>query len=91
MVPNQITEVIREIRHRLAAQFDNDVSRIGAETRRRQAASGRRVVRLPSRSPTDSGASHGTMNGAIKRLAGSFGDEPFERPPQGEFEQRKEW
>ena len=27
----------------------------------------------------------------IERLAGSFGDEPFERPPQGEFEQREEW
>ena len=37
MVPNPITEEIREIRHRLAAQFDNDVFRIGAETRRRQA------------------------------------------------------
>ena len=27
----------------------------------------------------------------IQRLAGSFGDEPFERPPQGEFEKREEW
>ena len=27
----------------------------------------------------------------IERLAGSFGDEPFERPPQGEFERREEW
>ena len=51
MVHNPITEEIREIRHRLAAQFDNDVYRIGAELRRRQAASGRRVVRLPSRQP----------------------------------------
>ncbi len=51
MVHNPITEEIREIRHRLAAQFDNDVYRIGAETRRRQAASGRRVVRLPKREP----------------------------------------
>jgi hypothetical protein len=49
MVHNPITEEIREIRHRLAAMFDNDVSRIGEETRRRQALSGRRVVRLPSR------------------------------------------
>jgi hypothetical protein len=51
MVQNPITEEIREIRHRLAAQFDNDVYRIGAELRRRQAAVGRRVVRLPSRQP----------------------------------------
>lgn len=51
MVPNPITEEIRTIRHRLATEFDNDVYRIGAELRRRQAASGRRVVRLPKRTP----------------------------------------
>lgn len=51
MAPNPVTEEIREIRHRLAAQFENDVSRIGAETRHRQAASGRRVIRLPGRMP----------------------------------------
>ena len=27
----------------------------------------------------------------IQRLAGSFGDEPFERPPQGEDEKREAW
>jgi hypothetical protein len=27
----------------------------------------------------------------IQRMAGSFGDEPFERPPQGEFEKREDW
>ena len=27
----------------------------------------------------------------ILRLAGSFGDEPFERPPQGDNEQREAW
>ena len=27
----------------------------------------------------------------VKRTAGSFGDEPFERPPQGEFEKREDW
>ena len=27
----------------------------------------------------------------IERLAGSFGDEPFERPPQGEDEKREDW
>jgi hypothetical protein len=25
------------------------------------------------------------------RIAREFGNEPFERPPQGEFEQREEW
>jgi hypothetical protein len=51
MVHNPITEEIRTIRHQLAAEFGNDVYRIGAELRRRQAASGRRVVRLPKRTP----------------------------------------
>jgi hypothetical protein len=58
MIHNPITEEIREIRHRLAAQFDNDVSRIGAEIRRGQAISGRRVVRRPRRQPVVSN----TMN-----------------------------
>jgi hypothetical protein len=52
MVHNPITEEIREIRHRLAAECDNDIYRIGAELRRRQSESGRRVVRLPKRNPT---------------------------------------
>jgi hypothetical protein len=52
MERNPITEEIREIRHRLAAECGNDVYRIGAELRRRQSASSRRVVRLPKRSPS---------------------------------------
>jgi hypothetical protein len=51
MTPNPITEEIRSIRHQLAAEQGNDVSRIGAELRRRQALSGRRVVRLAPRTP----------------------------------------
>lgn len=54
MVPNPITNEIREIRHRLAAQFDNDIKRIGDDLRRREAVSGRKVVRLPRRQPADS-------------------------------------
>ena len=46
-----ITEDFREIRHRLAARFDNDVYRIGAEIRRGQLASGHRVVQRPRRRP----------------------------------------
>jgi hypothetical protein len=48
---NPITEEIREVRRRLAAALGNDVYRIGAEIRKRQAESGRRVVRLPKRPP----------------------------------------
>lgn len=51
MNENPIIEEIREIRHRLAAQFENDVYRIGAEIRRGQSESGRRVVRRPPRQP----------------------------------------
>lgn len=36
MVHNPITEEIRDIRHRLAEQFDNDVYRNGAELRPRR-------------------------------------------------------
>jgi hypothetical protein len=27
----------------------------------------------------------------FSRIAGEFGSEPFERPPQGEIEKREEW
>jgi len=69
MVHNPITEEIRGIRHRLAAQFDNDVYRIGAELRRRQAASGRLVVRLPSRPPVAT-----TTNKSVNRSGNPSAD-----------------
>lgn len=56
MIDNPITEDIREVRHQLAAEFDDDVYKIAEETRRRQAASGRRVIRLPRRVPRISNA-----------------------------------
>ena len=58
MTPNPITEEIRSIRHQLAAEQGNDVSRIGAELRRRQAISGRRVVRLAPRTPDRRATNH---------------------------------
>lgn len=64
MVSNPITDEIREIRHRLANQFNNDVNRIGADLRQREASSGRRVVRLPSRPPSN------TTNHAMQRSGG---------------------
>ena len=68
MVRNPITEEIRDIRHRLAAECDNDVYLIGAELRRRQAASGRRLVRLPKRTPcatTTNQAMHPSGGGKV--------------------------
>lgn len=67
MIDNPIIEEIRDIRHRLAAQFDNDVHRIGAEIRRGQAVSGRRVVRRPRRQPLTSN----TTNKSLQRSGGS--------------------
>jgi len=66
MIDNPIIEEIREIRHRLAAQFDNEVYRIGAEIRRGQAASGHRVVRRPRRQPPASS----TTNKPLQRSGG---------------------
>lgn len=76
MVHNSITEEVREIRHRLAAQFDNDVHRIGAELRRRQASSGRHVVKLPRRPPFAAGVTDGTppSRGIDVANANSFGN-----------------
>ncbi len=44
-----ITEEIRAVRRELAAQFGNDVSRILADVRRREASDGRKYVTLPKR------------------------------------------
>jgi hypothetical protein len=49
IVHDSITEEIRAVRHELAAQFNNDVKRIGEDLRRRQAESGRQFIRLASR------------------------------------------
>ncbi len=49
MSTDPITEEIRAIRRALAERQGNDVSRILAETRQREATSGRRFVRLPKR------------------------------------------
>ncbi len=51
MIPDP-TDEIRAIRRKLAAKFDNDVKRIGADIRRQQRESGRKFVTLPKRAPT---------------------------------------
>lgn len=53
MVTNSITDEIRAIRHRLAAECGNDVYRIGADLRRREKESGRKIVRLSKREPAE--------------------------------------
>jgi len=49
MVVDAITEEIRAVRHKLAAQFDNDVSRIFADVREKEASDGRVYISLPKR------------------------------------------
>jgi hypothetical protein len=45
------TAEIREIRHQLAAKFDNDIDRIYEDLRRKQEQSGRKYIRLLKRLP----------------------------------------
>jgi hypothetical protein len=49
----------------LAAECGNDVFRIGAELRRREKESGRNIVRLPKRTPTQN-----TMNQVLHGSSG---------------------
>ena len=49
MSNDPITEEIRAIRRKLAAEFDNDVSRILDDVREREASDGRAYVTLPKR------------------------------------------
>jgi hypothetical protein len=51
MHTDPITEEIRALRHDLAAQFGNDVSRILRDVREREASDGRTYVTLPRRLP----------------------------------------
>jgi hypothetical protein len=49
VIHDSINEEIRAIRRELAAKFDNDLSAIMADIRRREAADGRTYVSLPRR------------------------------------------
>jgi hypothetical protein len=49
MLDDSITEEIRGIRRKLAAQFENDVSRILADVRQHEASDGRAYIALPKR------------------------------------------
>jgi hypothetical protein len=53
-----ITEEILAIRQQLAAAFDNDLARIAADLRQREAASGRTFVQLPKRPARKDTAEH---------------------------------
>ncbi len=62
MTPITPTEDIRAARHRLAAQFDNDLDRIVADLRRQQLESGRKYITLPPRRPIHTSTTNKTMH-----------------------------
>ncbi len=62
MIPDPTTE-IKQIRHQLGADDDFDLDQIFDHLRRRQAESGRKYVRLPSRKPTDNNMLHQSGGG----------------------------
>jgi hypothetical protein len=67
MTNNSITDEICTIRRALSAQFGNDVSKILADARQREAADGHTYVTLPKRhvAASDSGTTtrRGPFNG----------------------------
>lgn len=68
------TEEMKEIRHRLGAEFDYDLDRIFADIQRRQAESGRTYVTRPSRKFAN--------NKAIQRSGGGdVSDNAIQLPP----------
>lgn len=77
MSNDSITDEIRAIRRKLAAEFDNDVSRILADVREREASDGRAYVTLPKR-PARSGTSEPTH--APGAPAGPVSSEPPPSP-----------
>ena len=73
----------------IAIELDQKLQSLDPET----AASVEQLVRdvlqlADKKRPAAASESHRDF---ILRIAGSFGDEPFERPPQGEFEKREAW
>lgn len=64
MMTNPITEEIREIRHRLAAEFGNDLDRIFADLQRKERESGRVVIDRRGEGLTaDNHVLHGSSGG----------------------------
>ena len=57
MIPDP-TDEIKAIRWKLAAKFDNDVLRIGADIRHQERESGRIFITLPKREPVLARAAH---------------------------------
>ena len=63
MIPDP-TDEIKDIRRKLAAKFDNDVRKIGADIRREQLESGKTYITLTKRDPV---LAHAVDNHPIHR------------------------
>ncbi len=64
IIPDPTTE-IKEIRHRLGADFDYDLERIFADIQRRQNESGLKYVTLPPRRIANNKPMHGSGEGGV--------------------------
>ena len=71
MTPMTPTEDIRSARHRLAAEFDNDLDQIVADLRRKQRESGREYIVLEPRRPIAAR----TTSQSLQRNGGSGGNQ----------------
>ena len=69
MIPDP-TDEIKAIRRKLAAKFENDILRIGADIRREERESGRIFITLPKREPV---LAHAAQNQLLHR-SGEVGD-----------------
>ena len=63
MIPDP-TDEIKAIRRKLAAKFENDILRIGADIRREERESGRIFITLPKREPV---LAHAAQNQPLNR------------------------
>ena len=80
MIPLSPTEEIRAARHRLAAQFDNDLDRIVADLQRQQRESGRIYITLPRRIPRTNRTTNQVMHPSSE--TGRLEVEDFSSPPR---------
>jgi len=78
MMTNPITTEIREIRHRLAAAFDNDLDLIFADLQRKERESGRAVIdRRGGRATAENHPTHRSGGGDVSQVGS-------QSPPAGD-------
>ena len=71
----------------IAAELDRKLQSLDPET----AAYVERLVREALQQADSKAAEANWPPGFWDKIRADWGDEPFERPPQGEFEKREDW